>query len=88
MLHERIAPMGAMTSDHGPAVGELDSPPFLRRFGPRRVVEVLVLVVAHRSAKKAGTQPLPCCDGGDAELVGDLGDGQEAGFAQPVVARA
>jgi methylamine dehydrogenase accessory protein MauD len=23
VLHERIAPMGAMTSDHGPAVGEL-----------------------------------------------------------------
>jgi methylamine dehydrogenase accessory protein MauD len=26
VLHERIAPMGAMTSDHGPAVGELAPP--------------------------------------------------------------
>ena len=38
VLHERIAPMGAMTSDHGPAVGELA--PSARANASRRAFEV------------------------------------------------
>jgi methylamine dehydrogenase accessory protein MauD len=37
VLHERIAPMGAMTSDHGPAVGELAPPLSVVTLGGGRV---------------------------------------------------
>ena len=37
VLHERIAPMGAMTSDHGPAVGELAPPLSVLTLGGSRI---------------------------------------------------
>src|SRR6266536_2571034 len=70
----------------GCSVGELAALQLDRGVRPRRVVEVLVLVVAGLAGEEAGVEPFADGAGRDAELCGKLDGGEHASGAEALVA--